>query len=103
METFANALKTADAFIWGPPLLILLLGTHLFYTFRLRFVQRYFGTAVKLITQKDDQINGNVAPFAALAVALASILNKILLLISLHVNEFSSVQSLSLVRLFVTP
>ena len=72
METFANALKTADAFIWGPPLLILLLGTHLFYTFRLRFVQRYFGTAVKLITQKDDQLNGNVAPFAALAVALAS-------------------------------
>ena len=71
-ETFANGLKTADAFLWGPPLLILLLGTHIFYTIRLRFIQRHIGTAVKLITKKDDQIDGNVAPFAALAVALAS-------------------------------
>ena len=72
MEAFANGLKAADAFIWGPPLLILLLGTHLFYTFRLRFIQSNIGTAIKLITQKDDQLDGNVAPFAALAVALAS-------------------------------
>ena len=72
MEAFANGLKAADAFIWGPPLLILLLGTHLFYTFRLRFIQRFIGTSIKLITQKDDQLEGNVAPFAALAVALAS-------------------------------
>ena len=72
MEMFANGLKAADAFIWGPPLLILLLGTHLFYTFRLRFIQRYIGTSIKLVTQKDDQLEGNVAPFAALAVALAS-------------------------------
>ena len=71
-ESFANGLKSADAFLWGPPLLILLLGTHIFYTIRLRFIQSHLGTAVKLITQKDDQLNGNVAPFAALAVALAS-------------------------------
>ena len=71
-ETFANGLKTADAFLWGPPLLILLLGTHIFYTSRLRFIQRHIGTAVKLITEKGDQADGNVAPFAALAVALAS-------------------------------
>lgn len=71
-KMFAEGLKAADAFLWGPPLLILLLGTHLFYTFRLRFVQSHLGKAVKLITQKDDQMDGNVAPFAALAVALAS-------------------------------
>ena len=71
-DACAQGLKTADAFLWGPPLLILLLGTHLFYTIRLRFIQRHLGTAVKLITQKDDQLDGNVAPFAALAVALAS-------------------------------
>ena len=71
-ETFANGLKTADAFLWGPPLLILLLGTHIFYTIRLRFIQRHLGTAVKLITEKDNKSGGNVAPFAALAVALAS-------------------------------
>ena len=71
-QMFANGLKAADAFLWGPPLLFLLLGTHLFYTVRLKFVQRYLGKSVKLITQKDDSDGGNVAPFAALAVALAS-------------------------------
>ena len=71
-DAFASGLKAADAFLWGPPLLILLLGTHLFYTIRLRFIQRHLVTAVKLITKKDDQLDGNVAPFAALAVALAS-------------------------------
>ena len=72
LETFSAALKAADAFLWGPPLLILLLGTHLFYTIRLCFIQKHLGTAFKLVMQKDDQIDGNVAPFAALAVALAS-------------------------------
>lgn len=71
-DAFASGLKAADAFLWGPPLLILLLGTHLFYTIRLRFIQRHLVTAVKLITKRDDQLDGNVAPFAALAVALAS-------------------------------
>ena len=71
-ELFASGLKTADAFLWGPPLLILLLGTHLFYTFRLLFVQRYLRTAFKLVIQRDKQLDGNVSPFAALAVALAS-------------------------------
>ena len=71
-EMFSSGLKAADAFLWGPPLLILLLGTHLFYTIRLCFIQKYLGTAFKLVVQKDDQLDGNVAPFAALAVALAS-------------------------------
>ena len=71
-QMFANGLKAADAILWGPPMLILLLGTHLFYTVRLRFVQRYLGKSAKLIIKKDDSVGGNVAPFAALAVALAS-------------------------------
>ncbi|MBR2509863.1 MAG: sodium:alanine symporter family protein [Lentisphaeria bacterium] len=71
-ELFASGLKTADAFLWGPPLLIILLGTHLFYTVRLLFVQRFLWTAFKLVIQRDKAIDGNVSPFAALAVALAS-------------------------------
>ena len=71
-QMFANGLKAADALLWGPPMLFLLLGTHLFYTVRLRFVQRYLGKSVKLIIRKDGSVGGNVAPFAALAVALAS-------------------------------
>ena len=72
LDAFSSSLRAADAFLWGPPLLILLLGTHLFYTFRLRFIQKHLKTAFKLVMQKDDEIEGNVAPFAALAVALAS-------------------------------
>ena len=74
-ELFANiaaGLKAADSFLWGPPLLILLLGTHLFYTVRLRFIQSHLGTAFKLVAKQEGQLSGNVAPFAALAVALAS-------------------------------
>ncbi|MBO4303338.1 MAG: sodium:alanine symporter family protein [Lentisphaeria bacterium] len=70
--TCARFIKAADAFLWGPPLLVLLLGTHLFYTFRLKFVQRYLFTAFRLVMQRDESLSGNVAPFAALAVALAS-------------------------------
>ena len=72
MNLFVVGLKAADAFLWGPPLLVLLLGTHLYYTFRLCFIQKYLLTAFKLVAQKDDSTGGNVSAFAALAVALAS-------------------------------
>lgn len=72
MDKLANIISAADAMLWGPPLLILLLGTHLFYTVRLCFVQRYILTSFKLVVNKDDTLGGNVSPVAALAVALAS-------------------------------
>jgi len=65
-------IAAADAFLWGPVLLTLLLGTHVFYTIRLLGIQRYIGTAFKLVIKRDQSLNGNVSPFAALAVALAS-------------------------------
>ena len=34
MEVLSKWISMADGFLWGPPLLILLLGTHLFYTIR---------------------------------------------------------------------
>ena len=69
---FGDALKTIDAFLWGPPLLILLFGTHLFFTIRLCFIQRHLGKALKIITLRDRETKGDVSAFAALAVALAS-------------------------------
>lgn len=72
ISRFGAWISTADAFLWGPPLLMLLLGTHLFYTVRLRFIQRYLPTALGLVIERDSSIKGNVSPFAALAVALAS-------------------------------
>ena len=48
MESVENLLAQAADFVWGPPLLILLFGTHLYLTFRLRFIQRYTGLGIKL-------------------------------------------------------
>ena len=41
MQNLEAFLARASDFVWGPPLLILLVGTHLFLTVRLRFIQRF--------------------------------------------------------------
>ena len=41
-------LARASDLVWGLPLLLLLCGTHLFLTLRLRLIQRYLPTAIRL-------------------------------------------------------
>lgn len=72
MESFAKIISTIDGWVWGWPLLILLFGTHLFLTFRLKFIQRHIGTAIKLSVTKDELAEGDVSQFSALATALAA-------------------------------
>lgn len=72
MQTFANLVAKIDSFIWGWPLLILLLGTHIFLTIRLRFIQKYIGKGIKLSITKDQFAEGDVSQFSALATALAA-------------------------------
>jgi len=72
MESFAKLVSTIDGWVWGWPLLILLFGTHLFLTFRLKFIQRHIGTAIKLSVTKDELAEGDVSQFSALATALAA-------------------------------
>lgn len=73
MESFAKLISTIDGWVWGWPLLILLFGTHLFLTFRLKFIQRHIGKAIKLSVTKDDfGAEGDVSQFSALATALAA-------------------------------
>ena len=57
--------------IWGWPMLLLLLGTHIFLTLRLRFPQRYIFKAIKLSVKNDKEMAGEVSPFAALVTSLA--------------------------------
>ena len=40
METINDFFTTFSSFLWGWPMIILLLGTHIFLTIRLRFPQR---------------------------------------------------------------
>ena len=53
-------------------MMILLLGTHLFLTFRLRCPQRWIHTAIRLSVKRDKSDSGDVSQFGALATALAA-------------------------------
>ena len=72
METLNQLLSTLSDFLWGWPMIIMLLGTHIFLTIRLRFPQRYIWKAIKLSVQKDKDASGDVSQFGALATALAA-------------------------------
>lgn len=65
-------LNDISGFLWGWPMVIILLGTHLFMTFRLKIPQRKLFTAIKLSVTREDGQKGDVSPFAALATALAA-------------------------------
>ncbi|MEW4497758.1 MULTISPECIES: alanine/glycine:cation symporter family protein [Streptococcus] len=65
-------LKALDAFVWGPPLLILLVGTGIYLTIRLGLLQvTRLPKAFQLIFTKDKG-HGDVSSFAALCTALAA-------------------------------
>ena len=48
--------STISEYLWGLPMIILLIGTHLYLTIRLRFPQRYIGKAIKLSFIKDKKM-----------------------------------------------
>ena len=58
--------------LWGYPMIILLIGTHIYLTIRLKFPQRKIFTAIKLSVTKDKDGYGDVSQFGALATALAA-------------------------------
>ncbi len=72
MDTLNEFFTNVSGFLWGWPMIILLLGTHLFLTIRLRFPQRKLWTAIKLSVKRDKNATGDVSQFGALATALAA-------------------------------
>jgi len=72
METINDLFSLLSSFLWDWPMIILLLGTHIFLTFRLRIPQRKLLTGIRLSVQKDDKAQGDVSQFGALATALAA-------------------------------
>ena len=71
MQTLERVLTQVSDFIWGPPLLVLLVGTHLFLTFRLG-IQRYLLRAIKISFVRKPEGEGDVSQFGALMTALAA-------------------------------
>ena len=66
-------LNQIDSLVWGPPLLILLVGTGIYLTFRLRLLQiSRLSRAFRLIFASGEDHHGDVSSFAALCTALAA-------------------------------
>ncbi|MCI5740683.1 MAG: sodium:alanine symporter family protein [Lachnospiraceae bacterium] len=73
----SEILTKVDDFVWGPVMLVLLVGTGIFLTFRLGFrTWRNLGYAIKSTLSKEarskDRGEGDVSPFSALTTALAA-------------------------------
>ena len=68
-----NIVSCLSDVIWGPPMLILLVGTGLYLTIILKGMQfRVLPHALKLIFSQDDNQRGDISHFAALMTALAA-------------------------------
>ena len=72
MDAINNLFSLLSSVLWGWPMVILLLGTHIFLTLRLRVPQRKLLTGIRLSVQKDNGAEGDVSQFGALATALAA-------------------------------
>lgn len=77
-KSIEQLLNNINQIIWGPPLLILLVGTGIYFTVKLRLLQIVsLPLAMKYLFTKDDEENdeeakGDVSSFAALCTALSA-------------------------------
>ena len=81
MEKLNDVITAIDDFVWGPVMLILLVGTGIFLTIRTRFLTwRNLGYALKSTLSKEARTKsrgeGDVSPFSALTTALAAATQK---------------------------
>ncbi|MGI6028092.1 MAG: alanine/glycine:cation symporter family protein [Candidatus Heteroscillospira sp.] len=78
MATLLELVKSGNAFLWSFLLIVILCGTGIYYTFRLRFIQvRKFGEGFKLIfghmnSGGEKRAKGEMTPFQSIATAIAA-------------------------------
>lgn len=73
IEFFERLIATLSNFVWGAPMLILLVGTGVYLTIMLKGMQFWaLPHAIKLIFHKESEAEGNISHFAALMTALAA-------------------------------
>lgn len=73
-DAVSAAVQAAGRWLWGAPMIALLLGSHLFLTVRTRFIQRKTLAGVRLSLAPGPAGAGEMTPFGALSTALASTL-----------------------------
>lgn len=67
-----DLLNTISGWVWGPPLLVLLFGTHLYLTFRLGIIQRLLPRGIRLSLGMTREGEGDISHYGALSTALAA-------------------------------
>ena len=72
MDRLNELLTELSTLLWGWPMIILLLGTHVYLTFLLHFPQRHIFKAIRLSVKRDPDASGDVSQFGSLATALAA-------------------------------
>ena len=71
MEAFSNFVSELDSFVWGPVMLVLLIGTGIFVTIRIKFrTWRNLGYALHSVMSMEARTttrgSGDVSPFLQL-------------------------------------
>lgn len=81
METFYNIIEFINSIVWGPPVVILLVGTGIFLTIKFKVIQlKRFGLATRFVLKaarkkdKSEKHAGDISPFQALTTEMGSII-----------------------------
>ena len=73
MDKINDFISVADSYVWGLPLIILIMVCGVLLTARLKFLQiRRLGTALKYMVKNEENGSGEVSSFAALCTALSA-------------------------------
>ena len=76
MDKFTEIVNGINDFVWGPVMLLFLVGTGIFLTIRLRFIPwKNLGSSLKKLFSKESRQKdgeGDISPFSALMTALAA-------------------------------
>ena len=73
MEQFTKFLEKVDGFVWGVPLIVLILAAGIYLTFRLRLLQVFhLPKALKFMFKNEEEGEGEVSSFGALCTALSA-------------------------------
>lgn len=72
MSALSEIIHQFNTLLWNFPMLVLLLGTHIYFTFKLKFIQRLLPKGIKLSFSKQNTNENGITPYAALSTALAA-------------------------------
>jgi len=80
MDSLNNIIKSIDDFVWGIPLIVLIMACGIWLTIRCCGLQfRHLGKALKFMVKNEEGGDGEVSSFAALCTALSATMVRVTL------------------------